>query len=152
MGDGKHRPEDLVAPNRHLWRDLIKDCRSQKKARLINISSAVNEQMRAFLNAALNVSQHFLTVLVSDQRPHLHPWLITWTHLKAARFGFESFEQGILSLAHRNGHATGQAAFAAFPKGQVDTTGVVPSRSASGITIRWFLAPPAACTRLPCRA
>ena len=39
----------------------------------------------------------------------------------------------------------------AQPKADACTASAAWSRSASGMTIRWFLAPPAACTRLPFR-
>ncbi|CFO96538.1 Uncharacterised protein [Bordetella pertussis] len=40
----------------------------------------------------------------------------------------------------------------ALPNAAPTSASAAPSGSASGITTRWFLAPPRACTRLPSRA
>ena len=112
----------------------------------------IDEQLRAFLDAQLDIASYLVAMHARNQRTHL-------------RAGYRAI--GDLELRNALLHARKQSIGRAFPtatatemamqrspaepKAAPVSASAAWSISASGITIMWFFAPPSACTRLPLR-
>ena len=96
------------------------------------------------------IAGHAVEVLAGDDGPHVDLGAaVGRADLQPAGALAEPLDQGVGDLADGHGHAAGHAPLAGAAEGRELQAPTAWSRSASGMTIRWFFAPPAAWTRLP---
>ncbi|MOA14982.1 hypothetical protein D3C78_1351180 [compost metagenome] len=71
--NAQHRAKNLILVDRHLWGDVIEQCRPNKKALVVSFhiqAPAIDQQLRAFGHALLDIVFDFRLMLSSDNRPH----------------------------------------------------------------------------------
>ena len=111
----------------------------------------VDDELRAFLDAGIDVAAHALAMRARDERAHVGAvGRAGQPTLSAASSRLQRLDQPVGGVADGDGDRDRHAALAGGAVGRADQRVAAWSRSASGITTMWFLAPPSACTRLPC--
>src|SRR5262249_34583947 len=146
--DRQDRPEDLLARDPHGRLDAIQDARAdQEAAPIMHGGTPIEDDLGAFAASDVDVAGHALEVLAGDDRAHVD---------LGAAFG-RAAPRCRRSTRASATPPTGIATLPAMqrspaqPKAESWSAPTAWSRSASGMTIRWFFAPPAAWTRLPFR-
>ena len=72
--DAEHRSEDLIVIDAHLRRHAVEHRAAQEEPvapAVLARRAPVDDELRAFLDAEIDVRPHLRVVLAGDQRPHL---------------------------------------------------------------------------------
>jgi hypothetical protein len=113
------------------------------------VAAAVDHEGGAFFHAEADVAFDAFQRLRVTIGPISASSSMPFLTFSAARAFGQQRHDLVGHVAHQHGHADGHAALAGRAVGAPISASTAWSRSASGITTMWFLAPPRACTRLP---
>ena len=121
--DHQHRPEYLVAVDRHVGRHAVEQGRPQEEPALAARdpdAAAVEHQLGPRALAELDVAGDPIEVFAGDEGPHVDPLAVAGADPQRGRPLADTRHDGVACLAHRHHRRDGHAALAGRAVGGAD--------------------------------
>src|SRR6185437_12671068 len=103
---GEHRAEDLFLVDAHLRRDVIEETAAEEIAALVALqreAAPVDDELRAFRKADIDIAFDALVGLARDERPHLGIGIAVGAELQAPHARRKLLDQSVARLPDRHG-------------------------------------------------
>ena len=111
----EHRAEDLLAVDAHRLGDAVEQHRAHEESLLVagdGVLAPVDDELRAFLDAGLDVAEHALAMLARDERAHVGAFGRAGQDLDRRELGLQRRDQPVARIADGDGDRDRHAALA----------------------------------------